>query len=222
MAIVKIPVPKAKGEYIEIDTDKIPQDMWNEAVLQGLKQMLGRGMSKISKTTYPKADELAAAAKAKAEENAKAILENDQKKIKLSTDKGKTVKMSGAVNTEAMRLARQVVKDLIKKAGGKISHYKASEITTAAKAVLADPEQGPPIIAKAEAAVADREAMPKGGIDIMSLIKESPELVAKAEAKKAEAQKDKPLSAKQAGQTQKRQKAPPPQKPTAQATQTVQ
>lgn len=220
MALIKIPVPKAKGEYIEMDTDQIPPEMWSEAVFQGLKQMLGRSMSKVTKAQYPKPEELAAAAKAKAEENAKAIMENDQKKIKISSDKGKTVKLSGAVNTEAMRLARNHVKDLIKQAKGKISHYKQSEITAAAKNVLADPEVGPILIQKAEQAIKDREEAPKGKIDIMSLIKESPELVAKAEAKKAEAQKDKPLSAKQAGKVQKHKA--PPQKPTAQAPATVQ
>lgn len=211
--IVKVPVSKAKGEFLEIDVDLIPPEMWSEVVFQGLKQLFGRGMSKISKTTYPKEAELKAAAVAKATENVDAILKNDQKKIKLSAKAG-GAKVSGAVNTEAMRLARNLVKDEMKRLGIKISHVEASEITKAAKEYIA---ADPSIIEQAKAEIEKRNAVNVAGkIDLATLIKESPVLVAKAEARKAKAKADAPLSAKQAGKPVLRAKpAAKPEQATA-------
>lgn len=204
MAILQVPVSKCKGGIIEIDTDTIPVEMYTEALLQGLKSMLGRGMSKISKTTYPNEEELKAAAMAKAQDNAKAIAENDTKKMKLSSGTSK-VKVSGALNTEAMRIARNLVKDAMKANGIKISHVEASEITRAAKEYLAADAS---IIEQAQKNLDERAAKVAGApaIDIKALIKESPKLVAAAEARKAKANADKPLSAKQAGKPKVRQK----------------
>lgn len=194
MAKLNVPVSKCKGGTIEIDTETLPIEMYTEALLQGLKSMLGRGMSKISKTTYPVEQELKDAAMAKAQENARAIMENDQKKIKLSGGTTKA-KVSGALNTEAMRLARNLVKDEMKRQGIKISHVEASEITIAAKALVAADDS---IIEQAKANLAEREKVNVGSkIDLKSLIKESPKLVAAAEARKAKAKGT--LSAKQAG-----------------------
>lgn len=214
MAMLKIPVSKAKGEFIEIDTDKLPDGMYLEAVFQGLKQMLGRNMSKVSKTQYPDEAELKAKALEVAQENAKAVLSNDTKRIK-PTSAPKAQKVTGKVNTEAMRLARNLVKDLIKESGGKISHYEASEITAGAKNILADPDQGPALIAQAEANLKAREEKKVTGIDIKTLVKESPKLVAAAEAKKAKAKAESGLSATQAGKTAKHK--PTPAKPKAEA-----
>lgn len=211
MASLKIPVAKSKGGFLEIDTDQIPVEMYQEALFQGLKQMLARGMSKISKSTYPVEAELHAAAMTKAEENVKAINENDQKKIKL-TGAGPKVKVSGAVNTEAMRIARNLVKDEMKRLGIKISHVEASEITKAAKEYIA---ADPSIIEQAKAELEKRAAAPIAGkINLKDLIKESPKLVAKAEADKAAKKGN--LSAKQAGKTAVRAK------PTAAASATLQ
>lgn len=201
MASLKIPVAKSKGGFLEIDTDQIPVEMYQEALFQGLKQMLARGMSKISKSTYPVEAELHAAAMAKAGENVQAINENDQKKIKL-TGAGPKVKVSGAVNTEAMRIARNLVKDEMKRLGIKISHVEASEITKAAKEYIA---ADPSIIEQAKAELEKRAQAPIAGkIDLKTLIKESPKLVAKAEADKAAKKGN--LSAKQAGKTAVRAK----------------
>lgn len=198
MAKMKIPVAKAKGEYVEIDTDSIPEEMYREALLQGLKQMLGRGFSKISKATYPVEADLKKAAVEKAQANAKAVLENDQKTIKLTGTTAKA-KVSGEVAAEARRLARNLVKDELRKKGVKISSYPSAEITKGANAFLAHEVIGPRLIAQAEANIAERSKIETGNVDILSIIQASPQLIAKAEAKKAAAKKDKPLSAKQAG-----------------------
>lgn len=205
MAMLSVPVAKCKGGFIDIDPDLIPPEMWTEVVLQGLKSVLGRGMSKISKTTYPNEDELKAAALAKAQENAAAIMANDQKKIKLS-GKATSKAASGdkATHTEAMRLARNLVKDEMKKLKLRLADYKASEITKAAQQYL---ENDPSIIEQAKANLAERAKVDVGSkIDLKSLISASPELVKKAEARKAKAKEDAGLSATQAGKTAVRQK----------------
>lgn len=187
---------------VTVDTSRLPDEVYREALLQGLKVIAERAMSKITKEAYPEEAERKAAIKAKAEANIEDMYAG---KVKI-TGKAAVKKASGAVMTEAMRLARNLVKDAIKAAKGKISHYKASEITTAAKALI---ESDPTIVAKAEANLASRAETPVK-LNIMGLIKEDPELVAKAEAKKAEAKASKPLSAKQAGKVAPRAKGAKP------------
>jgi hypothetical protein len=104
--------------------------------------------------------------------------------------------------TEAMRLARNLVKDAMKANKIKISHVKASEITTAAKALM---DSDPSILVTAEANLKAREATPIK-INIASLIHVDAGLVAKDAAKKAKEKAEKPLSAKQAGKVAPRAK----------------
>lgn len=199
-SILNIPVTKSKG-HIEVDTSKLPDDVYREVLIQGLKVLANRGMSKITKASTKDEAELKSLAQDQAEKNLQAMYDG---KIKFSAGV-KAKKASGKVMTEAMRLARGIVKDEIKKSGGKVSHYEASEITKAAKAYI---EADPSIIQMAEENLAKREATPTPTtINLAELIKASPKLVAAAEAKK----KDKPLSAKQAGMTSKRSKAKAPE-----------
>lgn len=191
---------------VDVDTSKLPDDVYREALMQGLKAIAERGMSKLTKETYPDEAERKAAIHAKAEANVQDMYNG---KVKIA-GQAKTKKASGAVMTEAMRLARNLVKDAMKANSIKISHVKASEITAAAKQLL---ENDPSIIATAEANLAARLETP-AKIDIKSLIKVDPGLVAKDEAKKAEAKANKPLSAKQAGKVAPRAKGA---KPTLQA-----
>ncbi len=197
MAVLNVTITKAKTT-MAVDTDKIPEDVYAEALLLGLKVLLNRGTSKVTASTYPNAEELKAAAFAVAEKQMELV---NTSKIKFTGGKKKS-ETSGAVMTEARRLAKALVKDEIKRQGGKISHYEASEITKAANAFL-ETEEGAKLITQAQANLKERENVSIGKtIDLSGLIAESPELVAKAEAKK----KAKPLSAKQAGMVQKRSK----------------
>ena len=197
MAMLQIPITKAKGQFVSIDTDAIPQDVFTEAVLQGLKVLANRGTSKVTKAAYPNAEELTAAAIAKANEQVELIMSS---KIKFTGQK-KAAGVSGAVRTEAMRLARNLVKDEMKRAGIKISHVEASEITGAAKELL---EAMPDLIETAKANLEARSKVAVGEkINVKALIKESPTLVAKAEARKA---KSGTISAKQAGKVKVRSK----------------
>lgn len=193
MANVHIRVVKSKGT-VEFDTDTIPPEVYEAALLLGLEKLVNTtGFSKIKKGDYKTTEEYAKASQDQAEKNADAMRKGT---IKLPGKSAKASKVSGVVKTEAMRLARNIVKDRIKAANKKISHYAASEITSAAKMFL---EQSPEIYEQAEANIKQREAAPVT-MDIMSIVKADPELVKKAEARK---KKDGQLSAKQSGMTAK-------------------
>lgn len=200
--LVKFELKNSAGS-IEVDTAKLPDDVYREVLMQGLKVIAERSMSKLTKEAYPDEAERKAAIHAKAMENVQDMYDGKTK----ITGAAKVKKASGAVMTEAMRLARNLVKDAMKANKIKISTVKASEVTKTAKLLL---DQDPSILAQAEENLKQREATPVK-IDIKSLIHVDPELVAKDEAKKAAAKKDKPLSAKQAGKVAPRAKGAKPQ-----------
>jgi hypothetical protein len=199
--LVAIALKNAAGT-IEVDTAKLPDDVYREALMQGLKVIAERGMSKITKANIPDEATRRAEIKAKAEANVQDMYDG---KVKITG--AKTVKKaSGAVMTEAMRLARNLIKDAMKANKIKISTVKASEITKAAKAYI---ESNASIIATAEKNLQEREQTPMT-IDITKLIHADPELVAKAEAKAAKAKAEKPLSKTQAGKVAPRAKGAKP------------
>ena len=201
-SIITFALKNGAGE-VEVDTASLPDAVYREALMQGLKSIAERAMSKITKEAYPDEAERKAAIKTKAEANIQAMYSGD---IKI-TGVAKAKKASGAVMTEAMRLARNLVKDAIKRAKGKISHYKASEISKAAEDLI---KTDPSILVTAEKNLEARAATPVK-MDITSLIHVDPALVAKDEAKKAKAKADKPLSAKQAGKVAPRAQGTKPQ-----------
>ena len=192
MPIIQIPVTKAKGGFVEVDTDALPEEVFREWVLQGGKSVLNRGMSKITATTYPEEQERKAAAMAQAQANLEANMRGE---IRITG--GKAKKATGEIQREAVRLAKQAVKDAIKADGEKISHYETKDITTAAKALV---DTDPQFLALAEEAVKARLAKPASTAakGVLSLIKVSEKKVAAANAKKAKA-KAPGVSAKQAG-----------------------
>lgn len=196
--IMAIPVTKG-GATVDVDVSKLPDDVYREALLQGLKVLANREMSKITKENIPNEAERKSEAMVKAEANVQKMYEG---KIKI-TGKKSTAKVSGAVMTEARRLAKNLIKDAMKAQGIKISHVKSSEITSAANALL---DSDPSLIAQAEANLADREKV-QVKIDIKSLIKTDPKLVAAAEEKKAKDKANRTLSKTQAGKTAPRAKA---------------
>jgi hypothetical protein len=206
MAILQVPVTKGKG-FIDIETNDIPEAVYAEALLQGLKVLLNRGASKITKENHPDEKVLREEAMLQAEKQKQQIMDGT---IKLTGSKAKS-KESGVVMTEARRLAKNLVKDMMKEKGIKISHVDAKDITAAANELLGEM---PELIETAKANIAAREAIPVAGkIDISAIIKVNPNKVAKAEAEKAEKRKNAPLSAKQAGKTKARGSKPGAQAP---------
>lgn len=199
MSELHIPVVKGKSS-VTIDTEAIDDVYYESALFQGLKVLVNGGATKIVKPSVETPEAMAEyheAAIAKAQERVLGMLKGADKPLKLTSRGAKSDTGPGAkVMTEARRIAKALVKDMMKAAGIKQSGVSASEITRAANAVI---ESDPSIIKMAEDNLANRAAPPKG-IDISTLgIKEDPKLVAKAKAKKAEAVPAGVLSKTQAG-----------------------
>lgn len=120
----------------------------------------------------------------------------------------KRAKTSGAEATEAMRLAKNMVKDLIRNSGQKIGAYSAKELTAAAKVVL---ERNPALLDLAKKNLAERAVEAKGtkALDLSGLFgakATSEEVKAKPKVAPTRKKKGDPISAKQAGMAAPRQK----------------
>lgn len=217
MTSVSIPILKAgKDAHLDVDTDAIPQDMYALALIEGLKVILNSRMSKVGAVTKLDGEELTKAhAKAMeiANENLTKLMSGDIK------SKGKATKsdIPREVMTEARRIAREMVKNEIRKAGMKPSHVAASEITKVADEFIAsDPNilvQAKENLAKRAhlSAASETEEQAKATLAKFG-VSESPKLVAKAAKAAADKKAKAPLSAKQAG------KVAPRKRPEAHAT----
>lgn len=196
--IVEVMITKAKRMLtVNMGPGIISDEMFAEVIYRGLSDILNSGMSKITiKDLEGSAlSDAQDAAFAKAAENLKA-LEASEIKAKGSRGKSKAVKLPAEVKTEALRLAKALVKDQIKADGEKISHYKASDITKWAKQIL---EADDSLYELAKSEIEKRKAVPVK-ISLAGL-KPDEKLVAKANAKKADdkAKRKSTLSATQAG-----------------------
>lgn len=197
-----VPVTKAKTTVNIVIAD-IPQDVYIEALALGLKEIINRGMSKETKAAH-KGDEakLAEACLKIANKNVAKVYSSE---IKFAGKKAKAKGLDKAVVTEAMRLAKALVKDAFRAQGHKLSTIKASTITAYAKAYL--DEDGGELYAQATANLEERAKNPIAakiaGMSSKLGPIEDPKLAAKAAAEKA----SKPLSAKQAGKPKVRAKA---------------
>lgn len=196
MAILQIPITKAgKGVVFEVDTEELNAfsgDTFERIVEEGLKTLLNSRMSKLaapSKLTGDEFENNKAAALAKAAENFSDLKAGKLVKKAAASTKG----VDRATMTEARRLAKEVVKNEIRKAGMKPSQVEAKDITAAANELIASDSS---YIEQATVNLAERATKPTL-IDIKALVKESPKLKAKAAEKAAAARTT--LSAKQAG-----------------------
>lgn len=202
--ILNIPIPKAgktpdgKPVTLEIDTDAITDgEEYAFIFAEGLKALLNSRMSKVGAVTKLSGDALAkenAAALAIANENKTRLLAGE-----FHTKRGAKAKSDTPreVTTEARRIARDMVKNLIRASGGKPSHYKASEITDAADVIISEDTT---ILAKARENLANRAGLTTS-VNVLSLVHTDPKKIAEAETKKK--QRAEQLSAKQAGLTTK-------------------
>lgn len=183
--VLKIPVVKGKS-YVEVEMDNLPDHVYREALVQGLKVLVNRGQTTITKASFPEAEDL----KAKAMEVAEQTLENMYAgKVRIMGG-AKSDKVPREIMTEARRIARNLVKEELKRSGVKVSYVESSEITKAANALLA---ADPDIIEQAKEEV-EKRAKKKVAIDI-GAIPISQKKVKAAEQRKA----DKTLSAAKAG-----------------------
>lgn len=195
---VEVMITKAKRAIkVNMGSEFISNEMFDEIIYRGLSDILNSGMSKIL-TKDLEGDALTGAqdaAFAKAAENLKA-LEAGEIKPKGSRGKSTAKKLPAEVKQEALRLAKALVKDQIKADGEKISHYKASDITKWAKQIL---EADDSLYETAKRELEARKATPVK-ISLAGL-KPDEKLVKKAEEAKAKkkAEKKTQLSATQAG-----------------------
>ncbi len=193
---------------VEVKVGELPDDIYKMVMAEGLKAIVNSvGMSKllpgITKLEGTDKEKAVAAVLARAQETVEDLYKGTVKKG------GRKAKTSGAVQTEAMRLAKMLVKDHIRNSGQKIGAYSAKEITEAAKKVL---EGNPRLLVQAQANLDERgaEAKKTGGLDLTALFgakASSDEVKAKPKTPpKPKAKGDKTLSAKQAGMVAPRQK----------------
>lgn len=214
MAILQIPISKGgKGAFFAVDTNDLDEafdsnpDLMTQVITEGLKTILNSRMSKATEFPAPTKLEGADLEEAKSKALAKAAENYDDFKAgKLSKKSKAATTEKKEVLTEALRLAKEVVKDKLKANKVRISTVAAKDITAAAKALLeADRDT---FVEKAKANLSERSATPSA-IDILALVKPDPKLVAKAEREKAEKKQERSLSAKQAGIPKARGKVAP-------------
>jgi hypothetical protein len=187
--ILRVNIPKAKS-FIEVETDKLPTHVYQEALVQGLKVLLTKGQTTFTKEKFPDPDELQAAALAKTEQTLRDLYDG-----KITIRGGaKADKVPREVMTAARNIARKMVKELLKRRGVNVTQVKSSDITKAANLMLAS---NPSIIEKARK---EQEDIEKSPIDLDMEIEVDPKLVA-AQAKK---KTDKTLSKTQAGKVMSR------------------
>ena len=174
-SIVSVFISKAKAS-LDVDISKLPDDVYNEVLQKGLQSVLGRGMGEI------KVGALEGAELEKAQEAALEVAAANLEKCyagEIRFMAAKKTKVKGKERTEAMRIAKQIVKDQMKAEGLKISHYSAKEITAAAEQVLAD---NPEILEQAKENLAriEKERSSKVKINLKSTMKTDPKKVAAA------------------------------------------
>jgi hypothetical protein len=220
MGVLNIPVVKAGGKTIAIDTDTDLDDrMFKLALEEGLKVLINAKMSKITAQSKLEGAELEASQAAAleiAEKNLAAIKSGEFKKGGRGTSASST-KIPREVMTEARRLAKEVIKNEIRAAGMKISHVEPRDITAAANNLL---ETDPSYIEQAKANIEARNtvapvstddptvvAAAKSKLASLGLSGESPKLLAAAEERKAKSKAV--LSATQAGKAAPRKGAQP-------------
>jgi hypothetical protein len=192
----KVPITKAgKGIVLEVDIALIDDVTLKGLIIEGLKACLNSKMASVGAVTKLEGDALAAAqAKAMtiAKDNLEALMTG---KFKFAGQKAKAP-VKREVQNEAIRLAREFVRDQIRAQGYTISHFSAKDITTAAKGKV---EADPSFYARAEENLAKNAAI-ETKIDLSALgLKPDPEKLAKAEAAKVTRAQN--LSKTQAGKT---------------------
>jgi len=200
VAVFDIQITKAKDSLqVDTDVDLSDEELYKWCLAEGVKAYLNKGMSKVTKANYPDEEKRKEAALEIAMQNLEDLKVGKMPKRGRSAKAGK---VPGVVMTEARRLAKNLIKDEMKRQGIKVSHVEASEITKAANQLL---EADASLIEQATKNLEERAKVPVK-IDVKSIIKTSPTKVAAAEAKKQKAKAA--TSAKQAAMVQTRGRAP--------------
>lgn len=202
---LKIKLKGGVGE-VEVDASKIvDMDIYQYIFQVGLETIINKvGMSKIAAgITKATGEDLAKRQdeiKAQAQKTIQAMYDGDLKGAKA------TSKRTGAVQTEAMRLAKALVKDTLRSNGYKISAFDAKELTAFAKEVLAGNQD---LYKRAEENLKQRAELPIKGLNINTMLGErttDETLKAKPKVPPKPRAKGATLSAAQASKVAPRQK----------------
>jgi len=167
-SILTVKLKGGVGE-VEVDVSKIvDMEVYQHIFQAGLEAIINKvGMSKIASGITKKSGEAKAEAEKAVREQAhktiQAMYDGDLKGAKTAT------KRTGAVQTEAMRLAKALVKDTLRSNGYKIGAFEAKEITAYAKDVLA---ANPELYKKAEENLKARAELPVKGLDVKHMLGE--------------------------------------------------
>ena len=191
--IKKACIAKGEQSWVEIDIDALPLDEYNIILQLGLEARLNStGFSKVEKAKDQEGIEVAMEVAAK---NVEKLYKGELRApIGLAGMKKKTKTVSDkSVAAEARRLAKEEIKDCIRAAGEKVSHYLPKDITKAANDLLEDEERAPALWAEAEKIVQERNkakakaAQERGDTINLRGLKPNQDMVKKAEAKKGKA-----------------------------------
>lgn len=195
---------------IEVDASKFNGEVQRAIFQAGLESIVNKvGMSKL----MPGITKLEGDERAKRIEEIREVAQKTVEAMYGGSVKGatKAKKKSGAVETEALRLAKAMAKDQIRAAGQKISAYSAKEKTAFAKLIL-ERNRGA-LIAAAEKNLSERagavEALKLPNLaEVFGAKASSEEVKAKPRVppKRKAAEENGPLSAAQAGKVAPRAK----------------
>jgi hypothetical protein len=143
--VYEIPIVKAKGQFVRVDTskDKLPDDVYKYALFLGLKAIVNRGTAAVNPKFYPNQEALEAAAIRIAEEQVELAYNGKTRIVGMSGVKTKGAARKDPVHIEAVRLAKIYGKAQTKALHPeiKISNVTAKAWTeTAERYILSDPD----------------------------------------------------------------------------------
>ena len=195
---------------IEVDASRFNDEVYKAIFTAGLEAIINKvGMSKL----MPGITKLEGEERTKRTEDIRKVAEKTVEAMYAGSVKGatKAKKASGAVETEALRLAKNMAKDVIRANGQKVGAYSAKEITAFAKVVL--DRNRASLVAAAEKNLEERagaaSSLKMPGLTEIFGEKATSEAV-KAKPRVPPKRKEKadkaPLSAAQAGKVAPRQK----------------
>lgn len=205
MAIHEIKITKA-DQSIRIDDADLSDETLLAVIREGLKVCLNAKMTKITGLKDAEGEALTKLHADAMEVANKNLSDLRSGNFKFPGAKAKKAE-SREVTNEAMRLARDIVRDLLRANGITISHVPAKDITTAAKNLVDTDET---ILAQARENIAKRSEVPEHRIDLSALGLNTTALKAESDKAKeaASAKRKESLSAAQAGRTKSRTVAP--------------
>jgi len=208
MAVIKIAVSKG-GDDLEVDTEKLPTEVYEACFIAGVKEYLNKRMTKVTKKDMPNEEERKAQAMSIAAENLKNMYAGN---IPVGRKRA-SGKIPARVRAEALRISKRMIKDAMKAEKIKVSYVNPKEITAAANELL---DNDPDILKLAQENIAAADAAATKTVEkgtsikaIAARIKINPDKKAKAEKAAADKKAEKQLSAKQAGMVQVRAKGKP-------------